>query len=83
MLKYSSYLFSLGSALTLMALLYAHESALGNLLFSAPIDVMLLCFSIGAVLAIFSKVSLEAKLVKCFICLAPAMVLLSRLPAPL
>ncbi|MES2117053.1 MAG: hypothetical protein V4578_17970 [Pseudomonadota bacterium] len=83
MLKHSSYLFSLGSGLTFIALLYAQESAIGNLLFSAPIDIMLLCFSAGAVLAIFSKASLEAKLVKCIICLAPAMLLLSRLPAPL
>lgn len=81
--KYLSQFFSVCSAVVLLALVYPGESAIGNLMFSAPIDVMLLCFALGAALAIFSKVTLEAKVAQCFICLLPAVVLLARIPTPL
>lgn len=83
MLNYLSLLVSAASVLTLAVLFYPHESALGNMVLSAPLELIVMMFSIGVIPAIFSKGTLESKWVKCTLSLAPAVVLLNRLPSPL
>jgi hypothetical protein len=82
-LKYLSLLVSAASVFTLALLFYPHESALGNLALSAPLELIVAMFSLGVIPAIFSKGTLEGKWVKCALALAPAVVLLNRLPSPL
>jgi hypothetical protein len=77
------YFFPLSSVVVLAALLYPRESALTNILLSAPLGMFYSWFGLGMLLAIVRAAPASHRLGWTLLSSAPIAILLQRLPAPL
>lgn len=77
------YIFPLSSVVALAALLYPRESAVTNILLSAPLSVFYLWFTLGLLVALLRTGSLVSRLGWILLIGAPIAILVQRLPAPL